>query len=74
MANMKIWKYELWKYEIWKHEIWKYENMNVRDLSTIDGKVAGAVEDDEEVGEGSTNCHLSTPDVDSWKKKLFSIF
>ena len=37
--------------------------MNVRNLCTIDGKVAGAVEYDEKVGKGSTYCHLLTPDV-----------
>ena len=35
------------------------------DLGAIDSKVAGAVEDDEEVGQGSAYRHLSTPDVDS---------
>ena len=39
--------------------------MTDSDLGAIDGKVAGAVEDYEEVGKGSTNCHLSTPDVNS---------
>ena len=35
------------------------------DLCAVDSKVAGAVEDDQEMGERSTDCHFRTPDVDS---------
>ena len=36
-----------------------------RNLCAVDSKVAGAVEDDQEMGERSTDCHFRTPDVDS---------
>ena len=39
--------------------------MTDRNLCAIDGKVAGAVEDDEEVGQGGAYRHLSTPDIES---------
>ena len=42
-------------------------DMNDRHLSAIDGEVAGAVDDDQEVGEGGADCHFSTPDVNPWK-------
>ena len=34
-------------------------------LCAVDSKVAGAVEDDQEMGERSADCHFRTPDVDS---------
>ena len=34
-------------------------------LCAVDSKVAGAVEDDQEMGERGTDCHFRTPDVDS---------
>ena len=37
----------------------------IGNLCAVDSKVAGAVEDDQEVGERSTDCHFRTPDVDS---------
>ena len=42
-------------------------DMNDRHLSAIDGEVAGAIDDDQEVGEGGADCHFSTPDVNPWK-------
>ena len=34
-------------------------------LCAVDSKVAGAVEDDQEMGERSTDCHFRAPYVDS---------
>ena len=41
------------------------KSLSDRNLGAIDGKVAGAIEDDEEVGQGGAYCHLSTPDIES---------
>ena len=37
-----------------------------QNLSAVDGEVAGAVDGNEEVGEGGRECQLGAPDVTTW--------